>query len=147
MKPNKSVIMNKQDKKDMFIELRIKGETFEKIAKELGVSKQTLINWSKEDEVKVAIDIAHSMRVQSILDEYKLLRNNKIEYYSILAKKIKDELDKSDFSDFKTEKLIDLLLKFENRISELAIKKTFGGENLIDDWSTKGPTFDFDPED
>jgi DNA-binding XRE family transcriptional regulator len=41
--------------------MRINGETFEFIAKELKVSKQTLINWSKEDEVKESLQIERTI--------------------------------------------------------------------------------------
>ena len=34
--------------KERFIELRAKGWSFDKIAKETGKAKQTLIDWSKE---------------------------------------------------------------------------------------------------
>ena len=39
--------------KEKFIELRAKGWSFDKIAKELGKAKQTLINWSKELEDEI----------------------------------------------------------------------------------------------
>jgi orotate phosphoribosyltransferase-like protein len=34
--------------KEQFVELRARGWSFDRIAKELKVSKQTLINWSRE---------------------------------------------------------------------------------------------------
>ena len=40
--------------KHNFIKLRAKGNSFDKIAKELGVAKQTLIDWSKEFEEEIA---------------------------------------------------------------------------------------------
>jgi len=39
---------NKHELKQRFIEMRAKDISYDKISKELGVSKQTLINWSKE---------------------------------------------------------------------------------------------------
>jgi len=38
--------MNKREKKEQFLELRIGGETFVRIASKLDFSNQTLINWS-----------------------------------------------------------------------------------------------------
>ena len=40
--------------KERFIELRAKGWSFDKIAKELGKAKQTLIDWSKELQDEIA---------------------------------------------------------------------------------------------
>ena len=45
--------METTELKERFIELRAKGWSFDKIAKETGKAKQTLIDWSKElqDEI------------------------------------------------------------------------------------------------
>ena len=40
--------------KENFIDLRSKGWSFDKIAKELGKAKQTLIDWSKELQDEIA---------------------------------------------------------------------------------------------
>jgi len=40
--------MKDQQTKEKFIELRAKGLSFDKISRELRISKQTLINWSKK---------------------------------------------------------------------------------------------------
>lgn len=40
--------MKDQETKERFVELRAKGWSFDRIARELKVSKQTLINWSRE---------------------------------------------------------------------------------------------------
>ena len=40
--------------KQQFIQLRAKGYSFDKIAKELGKAKQTLIDWSKEFQEEIA---------------------------------------------------------------------------------------------
>lgn len=47
--------MNKQEQKERFLELRIGGDTFDTIASKLGVSKQTLINWNIDLEIKESI--------------------------------------------------------------------------------------------
>lgn len=95
--------MSKQNLKEQFVELRIKDETFESIAKQLSVSKQTLINWSKEDEIKETITTAKLMKYQNILRIYELNRQAKIEYLAELSKKVKDEVIKKDFSKVSAE--------------------------------------------
>ena len=47
MKENKHVL------KQRFIEMRAKDISYDKISKELGVSKQTLINWSKNFNIEI----------------------------------------------------------------------------------------------
>lgn len=44
-----------KNKESQFIELRIKGSTFENIAQEIQVSKQTLISWNQKTEIKEVI--------------------------------------------------------------------------------------------
>ncbi len=39
---------------ERFIELRAKGLSFDKIAKDLGKAKQTLIDWSKDYQEEIA---------------------------------------------------------------------------------------------
>ena len=48
---------------------RLKSASPVNTKKELGVSKQTLINWSKEKDVKVTINTAKLMEYESIISE------------------------------------------------------------------------------
>lgn len=89
----------KQKEKERFLELRISGKTFQEISEELKVSKQTLINWSKEEELKEAITTARLMKYQSILQVYKQNREAKVTYYASLNQKAQQELMKRDFSE------------------------------------------------
>lgn len=45
--------MKDQETKEKFVELRAKGLSFDRIAAELHVSKQSLINWAKELETEI----------------------------------------------------------------------------------------------
>lgn len=138
--------MNKQEKKEQFLELRIGGETFEGIASKLGVSKQTLINWSKDLEIKEAIDIARSIRYQAILNQYEATKRNKIEFYSLLSQKVKNELCSIDLSKVRPEKLLDILIKCDVRLADLVIGRKFGGGTPFDDFLSEEPSFYFNPE-
>jgi len=138
--------MSKQDAKDKFIELRIKGETFESIAKKLNVSKQTVINWSKEKNIQEAIETAELMKIQSILKTYQLNREAKIKYYCELNDKIKNELSKRDFSKLAVDKLFKILISNESKISYLIPSKQFF-ENELDISSSFTKTFVFNPQD
>ena len=120
--------MSKQDTKEKFVELRVAGETFEAIAKKLEVSKQTLINWSKEDAIKETISTARLMKYQNILKIYEQNRHSKIEYFASLSKKMKDELKTRDLSKVRTENLLKLILGNDEKLSKLIPSKEYGGQ-------------------
>lgn len=138
--------MNKQEQKERFLELRITGETFEKIASELSVSKQTLINWSKDLEIKDSLDIARSIRYQAILNQYEATKRDKIEFYSLLSQKVKKEISSIDLNNVRPEKLLDILIKCDARLSDLVTGKKFGGGNPFDDFLPEEPSFFFKPD-
>jgi len=46
--------VGKEEQKNRFIHLRAKGYSYARIAKELGVSKGTLVNWNPELEAEIA---------------------------------------------------------------------------------------------
>ncbi len=138
--------MSNQDLKEKFIELRIQDETFEAIAEKLKVSKQTLIKWSKEDEIKETITTAHLMKYQSILKIYEQNRQGKIEYFASLSKKMKDELKKRDLSKVRTENLLKLILYNDEKLSRLIPSKEYGG-GFTDCLIEINPSFFLNPED
>ena len=63
--------------KENFIELRAKGWSFDKIAKELGKAKQTLIDWSKELEDEIAN--LKALELEALYEKHYLLKENRIE--------------------------------------------------------------------
>jgi len=138
--------MNKQEIKEQFLELRISGDTFVEIASKLGVSKQTLINWSKDLEIKEAIDIARSVRYQAILNQYEATKRNKIEFYSLLSQKVKKEISSIDLSKVRPEKLLDILIKCDARLSDLVKGRKFGGGTPFDEFLSEEPSFFFKPD-
>ncbi len=139
--------MTRDDKKERFIELRIKGETFESIAKELEVSKQTLINWSKEHEVNQTITTARLMKFQNILKVQELNREAQIEYYSKLINKCKEELFKRDLSEVATDKLLNLILKASEELKKIVPAHHYKYDVDIIRPSILNQEFYFDPKD
>jgi hypothetical protein len=109
--------------KERFIELRAKGWSFDKIAKELGKAKQTLIDWSKELEDEIAN--LKALELEALYEKHYLLKENRIETFGVLLKKIKDEVLSRDFSEVPTDKLLDLLLKYENQLKEEVVEPRF----------------------
>ena len=81
---------NKEDKRLKFIELRGKGNSFDRIAKELNVSKATLINWSNELKQEVGNYVA--MERDAILERYKMTKKHQMELYGEQLTSIREEL-------------------------------------------------------
>lgn len=101
--------------KQRFIELRAKGYSYEKIAKEMGKAKQTLIDWGTELQEEIAN--LKAMELEELYTKYFLLKEQRLETFGELLNKMKKEATARDLSDLPTEKLLELLLKYENRIN------------------------------
>ena len=122
-------------KKDMhyekFIQGRMDGKSFNYLSKEIGVSKQTLINWSKEGEVKDSIRIARNCRIQATLHELKLNEECQVVYFSNLYKQIQDEVAKRDLAEVPTEKLVQLMEKVGMRLDNSLNSEIFEDEEPL----------------
>lgn len=108
---------NKADKQLKFIELRAKGNSFDRISKKLGVSKNTLIEWSRQNQKEIST--LSNIERDALFEAYKMNQKHQIESLGIRLDKIKAELEKRDFSDISTEKLINLEIKLFENIEKL----------------------------
>ena len=117
------------DTKQRFIDLRAKGWSFDKIAKELGKAKQTLIDWSKELQDEIAN--CKASELESLYESYYLLRENRLQTFGAMLAKIKEEALKRDLSDVPTDKLLDLLLKYNNQVKDEVIEPTYKSSQEI----------------
>jgi transposase-like protein len=115
--------------KERFIELRAKGWGFDKIAKELGKAKQTLIDWSKELQDEIANRKA--LELEALYETYYLQRENRIQNFGAMLSKIKKEVESRDLSDIPTDKLLDLFLKYSNQVKEEIIEPIFKSSQEI----------------
>lgn len=122
--------MSQRDiKEGVFIELRIRGKTFEEISKELAVSKQTLINWNKIEVIKDAIRAGKQIRVESILREYQLDRESRLQNLSLISRRINQEIEKREYSEISTERLFKIAILNEIRIKQTIKVETFTSPN------------------
>ena len=119
---------NIQDK-ERFIELRAKGWSFDKIAKETGKAKQTLIDWSKELQDEIANRKA--LELEALYEKHYLLKENRIETFGVLLRKLKDEVMSRDLSDVPTDKLLDLLLKYNSQVKEEIVEPIYKSSQEI----------------
>jgi len=105
---------------ERFIELRAKGLSFGRIAEETGTSKPTLLKWSKEYGRELGQ--AQYFELQALLQQYGLMRKNRVEGVSILLQAVIEEIKKragnESLSRLPTDKLFALYLALEGRIEE-----------------------------
>ena len=109
--------------KERFIELRAKGWSFDKIAKETGKAKQTLIDWSKELQDEIANRKA--LELETLYETYYLQRESRLQTFGAMLTKIKEEVMSRDLSDVPTDKLLDLFLKYNNQIREEIVEPIY----------------------
>jgi transposase len=122
---------DKNETKDQFVELRAKGNSYDKIAKMLGVSKSTLLSWSKE--LSMEIDNERSVALDAIYEKHKLAKQHQMEMLGMQLCKVREELEKRDLSDVSTDKLVAMQLKLLDAINSSDVSITFRGET--DDWA------------
>ena len=106
--------MKDNETKSKFVEMRAKNISFDKIAKELKVSKQTLITWSKDNELE--INNLREIEFDSLRERLKLTKENRLTFLSKYLERISAELEKRDFANISDSKLIELQIKLLNEV-------------------------------
>lgn len=115
--------------KERFIELRAKGWSFDKIAKEIGKAKQTLIDWSKDLQDEIANRKA--LELEALYESYYLLKENRLQTFGAMLNKIKKEVESRDLSDVPTDKLLDLFLKYNSQVKEEIVEPIYKSSQEI----------------
>ena len=121
--------MDTTELKERFIELRAKGWSFDKIAKETGKAKQTLIDWSKELQDEIANRKA--LELEALYESYYLMRENRLQTFGAMLTKIKEEVERRDLSDVPTDKLLELLLKYNSQVKEEIVEPIYKSSQEI----------------
>jgi len=119
--------METNEKKEKFIQLRAKGYSFDKIAKKLQMSKQTLIDWNKELEEEISNFKA--MELELLYEKYYLTREQRLQTFGQMLSRIKDEIDIRNLSEIPTDKLLELFLKYNDKVKEELIEPKFQDSN------------------
>ncbi len=120
--------------RERFIELRAQGWSFDKIAKDMGKAKQTLINWSKELQEEIANRKA--LELESLYEKYYLLKEHRLQNFGTMLQKMREEILNRDLSDVSTDKLLDLLLKYDNHIREEIVEPVIKSSEEIQEEAT-----------
>ena len=117
--------MKDNNKKQEFIELRAKGISFAKISDHIGVSKPTLIGWSRELEFEVSN--LKAIEMEALYEEHRLNKEAIIKRLSNQLNKLESEIDSRSLENIPTSKLFDLyssLLKtIKDETSSVIFKK------------------------
>jgi hypothetical protein len=100
----------KNEVKALFIEMRAKGLSIRATAKELRLSPQTLLNWQVELEEEIAR--LKAVELESLYEQYHLLKEHRLQLLGGQLQNIKDELSKRDLSEVPTDKLLDIQLRY-----------------------------------
>ena len=117
--------------KRRFIELRAKGYSFDKIAKELGKAKQTLLDWSRELDQEIAQ--AKALELDSLYESYSLYKEARLKTLGEILSKLKKEVDNRDLTDLPTDRLLDLFLKYEGVVKEGLVEPVFKSSREIEE--------------
>ncbi len=101
--------MKSSEVKQKFVEMRASGLSYQTIATDLGVSKQTLINWSRELNEDLAnysaIERDHLMR------QYQLVKDARVKRLGELLSRLEAEFATRSLSRLPTDKVFEMLLK------------------------------------
>lgn len=97
-----------------FVELRAKGWSYRRIANRLKVSKSTLAAWSQELEAEISS--LKAMELEALYETYYLLKEGRIRLLGAILRKLRREISSRDFSDLPTDKLLELLLKYQEAL-------------------------------
>jgi len=109
--------------KERFIELRAKGWSFDKIVIELGKAKQTLIDWSKEFNNEIAN--LKALELEALYNKHYLLKEHRIETFGVIINKLRAEVMSRDLTELPTDKLLDLLLKYETQLKDEIVEPIY----------------------
>ena len=124
------------EEKEQFIQLRARGYSFDKIAKELNTSKPTLIKW--QGDLNEQVKAQQYFELENLLEEYSLMRRNRFEAHSRLLNAVFQELqnkvEQQELEQLSVSELLKLALQLEKRLSQ-DTEKPLLKVQLPDNWN------------
>lgn len=136
-----------KDKKEQFVIKRgLEGKSFDTIARELAVTKATLIQWSKEFNEEIS-NLEHFEK-ERIIEKYKAGKKIRLEAMLEMRDKILKEIKKRNLSEISFGSLMKNFVEVEKMLDGSLRVRFFTGETetLLEDnldWSKK-ETLTFD---
>ena len=113
--------------KERFVELRVSGMSYSEIASELVVSKQTIINWSKE--LQVEIHNGRAIQRDSLLKRLQLSSDHRLEIFGVMLERLKAEFLVRDLTKISSEKILDQIAKLNQMIKDEMGSQFFWRQN------------------
>jgi lysozyme family protein len=108
--------MKTTEDKQNFMILRAKGNSFDTIARQTGIAKQTLIDWSRELEAEISNLKAQEM--EALYEQYYLHKEARIKRYGTILNKIAEELEERDFTKVNTGRLLEIYLAYYEKATQ-----------------------------
>ncbi len=110
-----------------FIQLRVEGLSFDKIARKMRISKQTLLRWSKKYESEIAEREAGQPEV--LRGEYCLSMEAKVKMWGKIVNKIGPELTEKRLLNVPPETLLDMLIKAQGKLEQAYVEPESRSKN------------------
>lgn len=105
------------------MELRAEGKSIQKIASELGIAKQTVVDVTKELREEIAS--VKALRLDELYESESLSVEARVKRLSSLLGKLQAELESRSLAEIPTEKLIDLILRTQKELEEAKVEPIF----------------------
>ena len=109
--------------------LRAQGKSLATIADTVGVRRQTVANWLREHEEEV--ENLKAMELDALREACWMTTQARIERLSARLEHIAAELDKRDFFDIPTAKLVGLEMKTRAELAEQFAEPRIRGEQQL----------------
>ena len=103
--------------KALFIQRRAEGVSYNKIAKELGISRSTLIRCYHD--LKYQVHWTRVLALDSLAKQYVMGKEHRIRFLGEQYQRMIDELaSRQDYSNIPTPKLLDMVLLLNEKIEK-----------------------------
>jgi transposase len=125
--------MHSTDVQKKFIQLRSQGLTFDRIAKELNVSRGTLINWSRK--FRFEIQNLRAIELESLQEQLLATREIRARALTEELRRVEEELKKRDLASVSTGRLYGLAEALRRQVLREtgAMQFTTPSEGIPDD--------------
>lgn len=104
------------EEKNQFIDLRAKGYSYSKIAKELGISKGTLTQWN--EELKADITRLKCLQLEELYTKYLMSKEARIKLLGGSLEKVNEEIERRDFTTLPLDKLLDFQVRLIKELKD-----------------------------
>ena len=103
---------------DRFIELRAQGWSFNRIADEIGVSRCTLIAWSRKHQHRLRN--LQAVETEALAEQCKVSARHSMQALAASLRRLEDELAGRDLHDIPTARLVLLIAALRTQVARLS---------------------------